>query len=350
MLQKNLPVFKQNVSAALGNSSIVVKTVAVLVFFGYFLSFIPKGTRYITVTPGYVLPPNFWVWTYLTHSFVEFHIWDVLADVVVVILCGKLLEPLWGALDMLIFFVVVNLGVAIVTSFTYFVIYLATKNEEYLFETFIHGLAGYIAGFSVAVKQVMPDHVLVTSPFGKLRNTHIPMLLVAVVVTLRLLGALDGPYPFMFVWGIVISWVYLRFYQKHSNGNRGDMAENFSFASFFPSKLQPVVSIVSNAVFAALVKIKVCKKPQRRYDVSSPTTITITLPGTDPQDAERRKNLAIKALNERLSKTEQSTANWPSMEEEETESRENSSASEATNSPASVPVTTASNSDTTTTA
>ena len=233
MLQRNLPVFKQNISAALGNSSIVVKTVALLVFFGYFLSFIPSGTPYITVTPGYVLPPNFWVWTYLTHTFVEFHIWDVLADVIVVILCGKLLEPLWGAMDMLIFFVVINLGVAIVTSFTYLVIYFATKNEDYLFETYIHGLAGYIAGFSVAVKQVMPDHVLVTSPFGKLRNTHIPMLLVAVVITLRLLGALDGPYPFMFIWGIVISWIYLRFYQKHSNGNRGDMAENFSFARYY---------------------------------------------------------------------------------------------------------------------
>lgn len=230
MFQRNIPVFKQNVSAAFGNSSLVVKTIAVLVCFGYFLSFIPGGTPYITVTPGYVLPPNFWIWTYLSHSFIEFHFWDVLADVLVVILCGKLLEPLWGAMDMLIFFLITNFCVAIATSFTYLVIYLATKNEEYLFETYIHGLAGYIAGFSVAVKQVMPDHVLVTSPFGKLRNTHIPLILVTVVITLRLLGALDGPYPFMFTWGVVISWIYLRFYQKHTNGNRGDMADNFSFA------------------------------------------------------------------------------------------------------------------------
>ena len=239
MLQRNIPVFKQNMSAAFGNSSLVVKSVAILVFFGYFLSFIPGGTRYITVTPGYVLPPNFWVWTYLTHSFVEFHIWDVLADVLVVILCGKLLEPLWGAMDMLIFFVITNLLVAIATSFTYLFVYLATKNEDYLFDTYIHGLAGYIAGFSVAVKQVMPDHVLVTSPFGKLRNTHIPLILVGVVITLRLVGALDGPYPFMFTWGVLISWVYLRFYQKHSNGNRGDMADNFSFArwEFYNSNL-----------------------------------------------------------------------------------------------------------------
>jgi hypothetical protein len=160
------------------------------------------------------------------------HIWDVLIDISVLILCGKLLEPLWGAMDMLIFFGIINTGVAIGTAFVYIGFYLVTKNEEYLFETYIYGLAGYIAGFSVAVKQAMPDHVLATSPFGKLRNTHIPLLLLFVTITLRLIGLLEGPYPFMFGFGILISWIYLRFYQKHSNGNRGDMADNFGFARY----------------------------------------------------------------------------------------------------------------------
>ncbi|CAE1262372.1 Transmembrane protein 115 [Acanthosepion pharaonis] len=216
---------------------------------------------------------------------------------------------------MLLFFVVVNVGVALLTSFLYILIYFISRHEMYLFHTHIHGLPGYIAGFSVAVKQVMPDHILITSPLGKLRNTHIPLLLLILSIVLRLVGALDGPYPFMFGWGIVVSWVYLRFYQKHSNGNRGDMAENFSFASFFPSRLQPVVGIFANTIFSTLVKMKICKKPQRKYDVSSPTTITITLPGTDPQDAERRRQLALKALNERLSKVDQQPK-WPSLVEE----------------------------------
>ena len=63
----------------------------------------------------------------------------------------------------------------------------------------------------------------------------------------------------------------------------------YVYCSFFPNQLQPMVSILSNTVFTFLVRVKVCKKPQRRYDVSSPTTITVTLPGTEPHDAERRK-------------------------------------------------------------
>lgn len=227
---KNL---QQEVYLSFGKSSVVVKVVAVAVTIGYFLSYAKSVVPFLAVTPGYVLPPNFWVWTFVTHSFIEFHFWEVLADIAVLILCGKLLEPLWGALDMLIFLAVVNTGVALASSFLYIGIYLVTKNEEYLFETYIHGLVGYVAGFSVAVKQVMPDHKLLSSPFGTLRNTHIPLLLMFVTITLRLINVVDGPYPFMFGFGILISWTYLRFYQKHSNGNRGDMADQFSFARYF---------------------------------------------------------------------------------------------------------------------
>ena len=64
---------------------------------------------------------------------------------------------------------------------------------------------------------------------------------------------------------------------------------SLSCFSFFPDSIQPFVAIVSNAIFTFLVKIKLCKKPQRKYDVSSSATITVSLPGTDPQDAERRR-------------------------------------------------------------
>ncbi|NXC23016.1 TM115 protein, partial [Corythaeola cristata] len=113
------------------------------------------------------------------------------------------------------------------------------------------------------------------------------------------------------------SWVYLRFYQRHSRG-RGDMSDHFAFATFFPEILQPVVGLVANLVHGILVKVKVCRKTVKRYDVGAPSSITISLPGTDPQDAERRRQLALKALNERLKRVEDQSA-WPSMEDDEEE-------------------------------
>ncbi|NXH19843.1 TM115 protein, partial [Bucco capensis] len=109
----------------------------------------------------------------------------------------------------------------------------------------------------------------------------------------------------------------LRFYQRHSRG-RGDMSDHFAFATFFPEILQPIVGLVANMVHSILVKVKVCRKTVKRYDVGAPSSITISLPGTDPQDAERRRQLALKALNERLKRVEDQSA-WPSMEDDDEE-------------------------------
>jgi hypothetical protein len=230
----------------------------------------------------------------------------------VVFLYGQLLEPLWGTIEMFIFFAVVNLSVAFMTTGTYLFVYLLTQDTDYLFDNYIHGMAGYLAGFAIAVKQAMPDHVLVSSPFGKLRNLHVPLLLLFAAVIARLIGAVDLPFPIMFSWGLFISWVYLRFYQRHSNGSRGDMADNFGFASFFPSRLSLFIAVIANLVYSLLVRLHICRTLQRKYDIGAPTTITVTLPGASAQEVERRRVLAIKALNDRLN-TASPPASWPNM-------------------------------------
>jgi hypothetical protein len=128
------------------------------------------------------------------------------------------------------FFAVVNMGVAVLSAFFYLILYVCTFNTDLLFSVHIHGLAGYIAGVSVAVKQIMPDHMLVKTPLGKLTNRNIPLSVFFMSLIFWLIGLLEGTYPTMFLSGLLISWNYLRFYQYHSNGTRGDMADNFTFA------------------------------------------------------------------------------------------------------------------------
>ena len=48
-------------------------------------------------------------------------------------------------------------------------------------------------------------------------------------------------------------------------------------------------------------------------DITSLSSVTISLPGMDKADAERRKQKALKALDERLSRVEPQ-ANWPSLD------------------------------------
>ncbi|KAK9679148.1 Eukaryotic integral membrane protein (DUF1751) [Popillia japonica] len=249
---RNAPYLKQQFIALLGNTK--------------------EAVNVLSVTPGFLMPPSFWIWTAFTFCFLEVHFWEVLVDIVTVGLCGKLIEPLWGQMEMMTFFAIIN-------------------------------LAGYIAGVSVAVKQIMPDLVLIKTPLGKLSNKNVPLLVFVMSLILWLVRLLEGTYPTMFLSGLLISWIYLRFYQWHSNGSRGDMADYFTFASFFPNVIQPPIAVVSNTIYGAFVRIGICRKVVRRFDIANPTGVTISVPGTDQHDMERRRQIALKALSERLSKS-----------------------------------------------
>lgn len=69
----------------------------------------------------------------------QVHFWEVLLDICVVVLVGKLLEPLWGAVEMVVFFMVVNVGVAMLSAFFYYLLYMVTFNTHLLFDVHIHG-------------------------------------------------------------------------------------------------------------------------------------------------------------------------------------------------------------------
>jgi len=178
----------------------------------------------------------------------------------------------------------------------------------------------------------MPDHVLLNLPLGKIRNRHVPILVLILAIIVNIFGGVSGTYPWLFGMGLLTSWTYLRFYQKHNNKTTGDSADHFMFASFFPEPISPVVAVVANTIFSLLVRMKICKRQVHRYNMAAPSgSITVSLPGTNAEDAERRRQIALKALNERLSKMEESTPSWPSMDDDEATT---SSSEKATTPPA----------------
>ncbi|XP_069500157.1 transmembrane protein 115 [Ambystoma mexicanum] len=314
-MKRYLPVAQQHFLAVLASTSVVVKSICATIVLLYLLSFGADTISALGVTPGLLFPPNFWIWTLVTHGVVEKHIWDVSISLATVVVAGRLLEPLWGALELLIFFAVVNISVGILGAFSYLLTYVATFNLAYLFHIHIHGVLGFLAGVMVALKQTMGDSIVVKVP--QVRMKVVPMLLLLILAILRLIVLIESQLLASYGFGVLSSWVYLRFYQRHSRG-RGDMSDHFAFATFFPEILQPVVGLVANLVHSVLVKVRICRKTVKRYDVGAPSSITISLPGTDPQDAERRRQIALKALNERLQRVDDQSS-WPNMEDEEEE-------------------------------
>ncbi|KAJ3092932.1 hypothetical protein HK102_000475 [Quaeritorhiza haematococci] len=131
--------------------------------------------------------------------------------------------------------------------------------------------------------------------------------------------------------GTLISWIYLRFFkvvelQQQQDGGaaavlmRGDRSETFSFASFLPEVLHPFIHPVSNSSYAFLVSLKLCpaistSSSSYQYsmvggvggavpagtDIESPVEPTSKSAfSADVADAERRRALALRALDMRL--------------------------------------------------
>jgi membrane associated rhomboid family serine protease len=225
----NIASFKQLISFVL-NSSLVVKSLCLCVCFGYVLSFKQDFAKLLSVVPGKLLPPNYYIWSLITHSFIEYRFIELIADWFIILLYSKMLEPLWGTIECIQFFFIITVLVALASSLVYLVAFAFTFNELLLFDMKIHGLGGFLGAFSVATKQIMPDTILINFSFLRLKQDHLPLLLIFISAILYFIKLSDLSYLIMLVSGILIGWIYLRFFQKHKNGTRGDSASTFTFA------------------------------------------------------------------------------------------------------------------------
>ena len=156
-----------------------------------------------------------------------------------------------------------------------YVLYLATRDQYYLFARF-GGFQGVTAGLLVALRQTSadepfaPDLLPPLAALG-LRHRHLSGAFVTATAVLTLFnGAMHhhiGLCSFV-LFGSYYAWVYLRFFQPvavacgaraAAGGDtsadgaatlRGDPREEFSFASLFPTPLQPAISRLAAPAYA----------------------------------------------------------------------------------------------------
>lgn len=293
------------------NSSLIFKLFCLTLLLGYLSTFKTNLDQLLCIIPGKLLPPNFHLWTLLTHSFVEYNFLELLVNCFLLLLFSKMLEPLWGRLECIQFFFITTISVGISTTIIYYILFVASFDEQMIFNVSIHGLGGILGGFTVATKQIMPDNVVVDVGFLRIKQDNLPLLTILISGLFFIIGLTKPTYFIMVIFGVFYSWVYLRFFQRHKNGTIGDSSSTFVFASFFPSQIQPFVAIISNTIFNLMVRLKICKPLPKRYNTAGGTHsgqshITITIPmvknNIDNSDAERRRLKALKALKERLKK------------------------------------------------
>lgn len=184
------------------------------------------------------------------------------------------------------------------------------------------------AAFLVSLKQLVPEHtVSLFNSLLRIRIKHFPALFVlANMLSGPLLGTDTATWLAMF--GFLTGWLYLRFYRISDIGAtgsatggeggrmQGDPSETFSFVSFFPDIFHPVLAPVCDLVYDSLVQLKLCtpfsdsaietatENAASRSEGGLPSIMTQGGGGGGGggkrAEAERRRALALKALDQRL--------------------------------------------------
>lgn len=176
----------------------------------------------------------------------------------------------------------------------------------------INGTIPLQISFLVAFSQLVPAHtVTLFRGIISLRVPRFPLLHVLFITILSITPLLSIASFFLVINGFISSWIYLRFYKSafpdletsQPSSLRGDASETFAFAEFFPEPVKPLISSIGDQIFNVLVAIRLCT-PFTAADVAASrgdnTFIQRGAPGGARAEAERRRALALKALDQRL--------------------------------------------------
>ncbi|KJK64753.1 Eukaryotic integral membrane protein DUF1751 [Aspergillus parasiticus SU-1] len=310
---------------------------------------------YLTLVPSEFF---YYPWTFLTATFVEQNIFTVLLNGATLFYGGKYLERAWGSREFAKFI----LTVAVIPNVTIVPLYLLgttirggstsgyallsgtecttscafPADSPFPSVTQICGGMSIQTSFLVAFKQLVPEHtVTIFKGLVKMRVKHFPALF---LLLSTISGIVFGTHVAAILsWlGLLTSWTYLRFFKRQPDltgtstdglGFKGDASETFAFACFFPDAIQPPISFVSEQVYSLLVALKICT-PFSEEDIASGNQQVLargeaglptlnnhrggTRGAAKREEAERRRALALKALDQRLQAAAAGRAHSPS--------------------------------------
>lgn len=276
---------------------------------------------YLTIVPA---QSTYYPYVLLTAALIEQNIFSFSASALTLLYGGRYLERAWTSPEFAKFILFVTV-IPNLLSFLVYSLWYALGGNQVRSNTIIHGAVALEAAFLVAFKQLVPEHTV--SLFRgtlRMRVKHFPAVFV-------LANSLSGPLlgtdtAFFLSWfGFLTSWVYLRFYSlsptlsSTSTGEgdviKGDASDTFAFAHFFPEPIQVLLDPFCDAVYRALVTAKICtpfsdeavdagnEQAHARAEGGLPSLMNPgggAQGGTRREEAERRRALALRALDQRL--------------------------------------------------
>ncbi|EIN13974.1 DUF1751-domain-containing protein [Punctularia strigosozonata HHB-11173 SS5] len=259
-------------------------------------------TPYLTLIPGQSL---FYPWTLVTSGLVETTVIELLVTILVIPPSLRYLERLWGAIETAKF-IVVTLAISNVIALAFnWIEYIVLRSPTFLFGMEYHGQMALQTGILVAFTQLIPEHQVQVFGILKARVKALPMAYLTFSTVMGLVGFQCPFIIIQFAW--LVSWIYLRFYKKNTGDTvdggpvYGDRSETFAFIQWFPPFVHAPISVLSNTAHHLANRFHLI--PGATLDVEAGAYAQ--LPGGARAEAERRRAMALKALDQRLANSHQ---------------------------------------------
>lgn len=137
-------------------------------------------------------------------------------------------------------------------------------------------------------------------------------------ILFAILGLPGTSLPFV-VYGALVSWVYLRFFQRR-DGFIGDSSESFSFIMFFPEFMHPFLKPIINAIYIPFSSLDQRHRNEGFGGHTQNRNLGFSSVLSQSSDAERRRQKALREVDAKLAKMKSpSTSKLNSIEKEHEE-------------------------------
>lgn len=264
------------------------------------------GGDIFAISP-YILFVKGYGWTMVTASLVEVSFFNYVSTLCGLVSLGIMVEPTYGLRKMIEFLLVVGIISNIVLMFALLFWWRITDNFMGVNEAC--GGSPLVGGLAVVIKQLIPENHfrLVFLGSRRIRGANFPHFYVGSVFAWNVVVALLAHSwslifvePLKMLLGVMVAWVYLRFYQRR-DGRVGDQSDVFAFVTFFPDNAQPSINRALLVLDSFKKKIgDASGMPRPRHKVREAykeTTLT-------DADTTRHRNIGLELLEQQMNNIE----------------------------------------------
>lgn len=185
-------------------------------------------------------------WTLLTAPFVQKKLVSSFIILFVIVTGGSYCERSWSTPSYLRFAIIALAGP----------VFLETIIGGMLWRRGllgVYGANGLLAGIVISLRQLIPGHrIILMRNRIRIQIKWLPALFLVFFVVVQALGFEENAGAFYI--GFVLSWVYLRYFNRNERGEIGDASDAFSFIYMFPKPIVAVCEPLLDKVHYVLVK------------------------------------------------------------------------------------------------